>query len=234
MLVHQLGALLRLAPLRHIMNMHLEAPLLLLLLVLLLVLLLLVYIHFRLLVNILLHLRRWRGLEEWLRGHRGRGLLGVHSEDFGFDFLKRHEFLWLGRGRSNGVGFRGRCRGDSRTRPPERHVGTQGGDMSGGEVAGRLVLLLLVGGSRGGVHDGWFARRAVEDFVFFIHGSCDFGGNAVEIKVFACRLQFTGKLDLRVGNVGTGFYAPILVSPPPNVSSLKTSSFSSRASPRPS
>lgn len=105
--------------------------------------------------------------------------------------------------------------------------------MSGGKVAGGLVLL-LVGGSRGGVHDGWFARRAVEDFVLFIHGSCDFGSDAVKIKVFACRLQFTSQLDLRVGKAGTGFCAPILVSPPPNVSSLKTSSFSSRASPRPS
>lgn len=183
MWVHQLGALLWLTSLQHTLDMHWETLLLLLLLVLLLVvLMLLMHTQFWLLVNVLLHLQWWRGLEQWLWDHRGWSFLGVHGKNFGLDFLEGHEFLWLGWGRSNGVGLRRRCRGD---RPPERHVGTQDGDMSWGEVTGGLVL--LVGRSRGGLHNGLFARGAVEDFVLLIHGVCDFGGGAVEIKVFACR-----------------------------------------------
>lgn len=71
--------------------------------------------------------------------------------------------------------------------------------MGGWEVSGGLML--LVGRSGGGVHHGLFARGAVENFVFLIHGVGDFGGGAVEVKVFACRLQFAGQLDLRAGGV---------------------------------
>lgn len=87
----------RLAPLQHILDMHWEGLLLVLLVLL---------VHFRLLVDVLVHLLRGRvlhrgGLELRLRGQRG-GLLRVHGEDFGLDFLEGHELLALWRGAYGG------------------------------------------------------------------------------------------------------------------------------------
>lgn len=81
--------------------------------------------------------------------------------------------------------------------------------MGGGEVSGGLVL--LVGGSGGSMHDGLFARRAVEDLVFLIHGIGDFGGGAVEVKVFACGLQFAGQLDLGTGDTRGGLRTNLVI-----------------------